>query len=362
MSSTIELSAVETSILAALADLHVSAGGPIRTLRGFAGPWSAARRVTALALPAIFVRYAGRKAPTAGSGQLGGWSRWTVTVAVGGGRGEVARRAGPSLPLSTDSPAGAWPLLDAVRERLRGRIAVAGCGPLVPLGEAAAESDTGWAVWEQTWEFSLPMKGGSRPLMALAADGPYYLSPRIDADQTEVDVDQGAQVFTVGEPLFLATLAGAENVYLGHVIAIEEGRVRFEFPPPRDFPGNSMLWSPSTWFEWSTGRFPGTGDTWDRGTESIRAGDGAAMAVRLRAARRSTAFGAGPVAAGELALFREWLDTHTRGGVDPFTWVDERRAVCAAVVQSASWSEQEDDDGFSRVKFDMALDEPGSRV
>ncbi len=87
--SHIAISELEGALLSSLEDLRVSRGGPVRTLRGYGAPWRSAHGSTALALPAVLLRYAGWRGPTPGAGQLGGWSRWIATVIAGGGAGEA---------------------------------------------------------------------------------------------------------------------------------------------------------------------------------------------------------------------------------------------------------------------------------
>jgi hypothetical protein len=217
-------------------------------------------------------------------------------------------------------------------------------------------------VWEQAWECSIPGAAAARPLVALSAGGPSALTPLVHAGDLEIALGPDAALFVPAVPLFIASFSGIENRSLGHALSNDSGVVRFERSPGGDYSANSILWSPGAWHEWSTGRCPGASDVWDRGTELVRVGDGDALAMRLHVARRSTSLRIGPIPLAETDAFRAWLDAHARGGVDPFTWVDERGAVARAWIQSATLAEEPSDDGFVCMNCDLALDEPGSRV
>lgn len=364
----IETPRIEAALLAALAELHASRGGSLRTLRGFNGPWRAARAAGAAVAPALLVRYDGWRPPTPDAGQLGGWSRWCVTLAVGGGMDEAGRRLGIGGGAPELSPGAAWPLLEAIRSRLLRRILLPGLGPLHWHGEKPAEPDTGLSVWEQTWECSMPPRGSLPPVMALAQGGASALLSAVGAGEEYFAPADGIENFHPGDPLFLANVDAGDNHYLGRIVLIEAGegeeedRLRAERPAPVAFPDGAMLWTPGACFEWSAGRQPPWIESWDRGAECIRTADGGAVTSRWRTPRRSMAFAVGPLPAAEAEAFRVWVAVALRGGLDPFTWADEYGAVARAWMQTPELEERRADDGFVSLRLTLALGEPGTRA
>lgn len=358
----VETPRIEAALLAALADLHASRGGALRTLRGFNGPWRAARSTGAAVAPALLARYDGWRPPTPDAGQLGGWSRWCLTLAVGGGMDEAGRRLGISGGIPELAPGAAWPLLEAVRARLLRRALLPGLGPLHWRGEKPAEPDTGFSVWEQTWECSMPPRGSLPPVMALAQGGASALLAEVEAGQEYFALADGIDNFHPGEPLFLAKEDAADNHYLGRIVLIEEDRLMAERPAPAACPDGAMLWTPGSHFEWSVGRRPPWIESRDRGAECLRTADGGAITARWRDPRRSMVFAVGPIPAAEAEAFRAWIESALRGGLDPFTWADEYGAVARAWMQNPEIEEHRAEDGLVSLRLTLALGEPGTRA
>lgn len=353
-----DMALVEEAILARLADLTQPQGGPLRTLRGHGAAWPLARTLSALAGPAALLRYAGWRPPTPGAGQAGGWARWILTVAVGGGLDEAARRRG-----AAGAPErGAWEIARRARERLAGWPPFEGAGPLIPRGEEPLAGAVECAALELAWEHSLPGTGFSRPLLA-AGISASAAAGAVEADQVEFELGAGqGAAFAPGAPALLCDAAsGAQNRSLGRILAIEGDSLRVERAAGRAY-GAAALWSPARWWRWSTGRFPPLAESLEPGIEYQRFLDGTGAAARVAAARRVLDFGIGPIPRGEIAEFRAWLDAAARGGLDPFTWVDEAGDTAAAWFGAAAWREEETVEGLAALRFDLHLGEKGGRA
>ncbi len=357
---------MESALLGALEELHVRQGGPARVIatlhdarRGSAHPEGIPS-----GSPAILIRPLGRRAPSPGAGQMGGWSRWGVRIVSAGGQADAACwRGRESAP-----DEGIWAIAGQIRALLSGWVASPGCGPFLWRGEESVEASLGnsakiaGAAWEQTWECSLPGAGTILPIAALKDAGPAIDFGETEADQTAFDVGEiDAEEFPEGAPLFIALGSGNSNRCLGKIVSNHEGILTCERAPGQAYPAGSVLWSPASYHAWTVGRFPPLAQSLDAGTEFLRALSGEGLCVRQAAARRSTTLGIGPVARAEVEAFRAWLDANTRGGLDPFTWADELGNVACAWIAGSTWREEESDEGFATFSADLALGAEGSR-
>ncbi|HBF35338.1 TPA: hypothetical protein DDW35_12325 [Candidatus Sumerlaeota bacterium] len=144
--------------------------------------------------------------------------------------------------------------------------------------------------------------------------------------------------FAVGDRIFCAE-SGAGLEYLGVVLQVNTASLEVSLPLKITKTVAATLWRPSYAFQWSRVLESSSHTTYQNGMVVERAVGGALWPVRTAdpTHQQTLSFHALPLSS--FNVFRAWLDTAVRSGLDEFTWVSENGEVARVRLLDADFKE-----------------------
>jgi hypothetical protein len=130
-----------------------------------------------------------------------------------------------------------------------------------------------------------------------------------------------------GDRVFVGNSDFTNVEYLGMVVTINNDSLVTTLPAARSHGDTSIVWRPAKYFIWRDQPILPIERTRNEGIVAERSAGGALWSVRVAAPSLEVAVRFRGVVAAEYETFREWIDDELRGGLDDFTWVDERRKI-----------------------------------
>lgn len=201
---------------------------------GKLGTEPVAARSRVLRPPEIQVRAARWLPARAGFGQPGGFDLWAIHLVEAELRGPDRRREA------------LYQAVRVVRDTLGGAILAAGHSPLVPAGGRLLQAGDPFAVWEETFEESVPLSTAKPPALFTAIESIGINAQDIAAGAHTVPLPPFPIVPpAVGDVLLVRTLATGRWHSLGVLSSLQGNQATIEFPHPTLlYPGQGQYYRP----------------------------------------------------------------------------------------------------------------------
>ncbi len=168
-----------------------------------------------------------------------------------------------------------------------------------------------------------------RPLTAPAAAGATVLKVT------------GAANFLPGDLLFIAHADQSLPECLGPVRAATATTLTPTFPLQSARSATATLWRPAGVFHWKTLQSASVERAFQEGIRLERTLGGGYYPVRLAAPQREDTLRFPALTRSEFETLRAWFATHTRSGLDDFTWVDEHRQLARVRLAACDFDQKE---------------------
>jgi hypothetical protein len=151
----------------------------------------------------------------------------------------------------------------------------------------------------------------------------------------------GAANFLPGDLLFIAHADQSRPECLGPVRATTATTLTVTFPLQTARSATATLWRPAGTFHWKTLQSASVERAFQEGLHLERTLGGGFYPVRLAAPQREDTLRFPAVARSEFEALRAWFTTHTRSGLDEFTWVDEHRQLARVRLAACDFDQKE---------------------
>ncbi|MCB2154887.1 hypothetical protein KQI84_08360 [bacterium] len=211
----------------------LSAALPGHRVAGKLGTESEARASGITRAPEIQVGFARWVPARNGIGQSGGFDIWTIRIIEEELRAPENRRVA------------LYDTVAAVREALAGCILADGHSPLVPTGGRLLQAREPYAVWEETFEESVPLSNETAPVFFEALDTLGLGFETTIAGSPTVALPASADV-SLGDLLYLRVVATGAIHCFGTIRELEENTATIDFPVGKTiYPAEAEFFTPT---------------------------------------------------------------------------------------------------------------------
>jgi hypothetical protein len=193
-----------------------------------------------------------------------------------------------------------------------------------------------------------------RPVFAKGKEQEQALSQAAPASANQLYTPSASANFSVGDLIFIAEADGSELEFLGPVIAVAPTFLTTTLWLGEGKSETAVLWRAAESFSWPVEPAFPLEKEFASGIKAARSLDGTVYSARLAEPRRTDRLSA-RIRRSDFDDLRQWIDANLNGGLDDFSYVDERGGVAKGRLISPSITQKQDDEGLVDFELDIAV-------
>lgn len=179
-----------------------------------------------------------------------------------------------------------------------------------------------------------------RCLFAKGKESERAFSSGVVAGSHIIPVTDANQYFQPGDFIFASNASGQNVEFLGPATSVNTGEISCFYPHGMDRPAGSLCWKPEHRFMFSKKRTRPERSL-QTGISTRRSLGGQAYLTKIREQTERETLQLEKVRKVEADEFREWINNALAGGIETFTFCDERRNISTAILLTTEIKETE---------------------
>ena len=200
-----------------------------------------------------------------------------------------------------------------------------------------------------------------RPVFARGKEQEQALSQAASAASNELYTANASTNFSIGDLIFASEADGSELEFLGPAIAVASTYLTTTLYLGEAKSATAVLWRAAAEFVWPVEPAFPLEKEHASGISTLRSLDGTVYSARLAEPRRTDRISS-RIRWSDFEDLRQWIETNLTGGLDDFSYVDERGDVATARLVSPGINQKQDDEGLVDFDIDIAVTDEGVYV